>query len=166
MKLWVPGVPAIFRRRTLSALIIIVLVAGLGIYWFHFRADRNKLKQVDAAPTRTATIQPEIKEADSSLSKKDYQAAADSYLAAASDALASNQPKQAEAILQQAVTLIPSQNLPFYIYSALAQVAHQLGDSALEKQSLEQAIQKASAPGSGIAPASLAGLQDRLKAIK
>ena len=165
MKLRVPRISSIIKWRSTTVLIIIILVAGFGVYWFHFRSNNNTAKQLDPTPTRTDTIQPEIKEAESALNKKDYQAAADSYLGAASDALATD-PSMSESILRQATSKIPAENVPWYIYSALAQTARKLGDSALEKQSLTQAIQKAGAPGADVSADQLKGFQDRLKAIK
>jgi Tfp pilus assembly protein PilF len=166
MKLRVPGNRSIFRRRSVIVLLVLILLIGCGGYFYNKHInDKNKNKQVDPSPTRSATIQPEIEQADTSLKNKDYNMAADYYLSAASDALASGRPKQAESILRQAISRIPPENMPWYIYSALAQVARQLGDNNLEKQSLQKAIDKSSVAGSDISPAQLKIIKDRLAAI-
>lgn len=153
------------KRTRIKILITVVVVAGLFYAW-HIHS--NKAKQPQANPPFTLNNQEtgSLALVNQSLAKKDYDQAVQGYLSASTAAYYQKDYKGARDILNECFLKVPDKYIPWYVYSSQASTAEKLGDSQLEKSSLQNAIVSATQPGSDVPQATVDALKKKLDSLK
>ncbi len=155
-------------RNIIFIFLVLILISGAILAWKDHHSSRKNSNPAKANPAPTLTEQKTAaaKFANDSLQKKDYDSAVQGYIAESNTAFYQKNYQQAKTVLQDCIKNVPDVNVPWYAYSSLATIAKQLNDTALEKTSLQTAIQKASAVDSGVPVATVSSLQKNLDGIK
>lgn len=96
---------------------------------------------------------------------KDYTSAVSSYLSASFTAAGMGNYTEAKNVLEECIASVPDSDVPFYVYDSLANIAKNLNDKALEKDSVQKALAKAQQPGSGADSALISTYQQWLKGL-
>lgn len=159
---------SLFARRRLVWVIILalILLIILGSYLVWKKNTQPPLINNVSAPTNNAISEAQLREANKSISAKNYTEAAQAYAISATLASSAKDYDKAMSILQTAIKKIPDDQVPYYIYGDIYGVAVKQNNKSLEISSLKKAITKAEQPNSG-APDGLVDLyKDKLSKLQ